>query len=188
MSLLGSNYLCSIQAYGGFTLNQLSEKLTGVTAGALKYYGTAIVFVGTNNVIAQKCEQQQFIAEFMKFILDFQARFQCAKVIVLGFLPRAYCVRQGCIVDKCRYMHAGSPSGFHKRILCINAALDDVFKHDVRLVESFKFLNLFGEIAVKGTWNNSFGGHLSVDGLHLSEKGNELLDNRIFEYLKSINL
>ena len=184
-SLLGTHYICSTRAFSGYNLEKLAQTLDLVKDEAAGYFDIAVISAGTNSLMEENFDKHKFITSLKNFLIAFNEKFCCKHVIVLGFFPRAYCMATGCVPQRCRYLHVESPSILHRRIVQINNALSDLIKHDSRFINGHSFVSMFGEIVKNGTWNNSFGRMLSIDGLHLSRKGNELLDKSLISYINS---
>ena len=184
-TLLGTHFACTTRAFSGYSLEGLTRNLDLVRDEAAGYYDIAIISAGTNNLMEEPFDLHKFMTCLKNFLILFNEKFRCNHVIVLGFFPRAYCMAQNCDPQRCWYLHVESPSILHRRIVQINNSLSDLMKHDSRFINDYRFVSMFGQIVREGTWNNSFGRMLSFDGLHLSRKGNVLLDRSLFSFIKS---
>ena len=189
-SKVAEKYVCSVRAFGGFNLNSLSDKLDLVKSGVQGYYHVSILFVGTNDLISDQFDMWKFISNLKAFLTKFHDKIKCKHVLVLGFMPRSYCNRKYCMTSDCKYLHRGAGKNFpvdlNRRVKKVNDAVGSFIRFDERFVNRFKFLNFFTEINSLGSINNSFGSFLSEDGLHLSDLGNELLDDWLFNFLQDM--
>lgn len=187
-SKVGDGFICSVRAFGGFKMNKLGEKLDFVKNCIKGYYQAGIVSFGTNDLISDDFEIWHFMDQLKELLLKFQTIIECKHVLVLGFMPRAYC-RRACKTSKCLYIHKGHskklPIDFNVRVNKVNYGIDNFIRYDTRF-KSFKFLNFCPEINKLGTLSNSFDDFLSLDGLHLSDVGNEILDTWIYQYLSDM--
>ena len=173
-------------------MEKLSAQLNKVTMGSSKYFDAGIISVGTNNIMDKNYDMWGFMEELKNILIKFKSTVETKHVIVIGFMPRAYCAIQNCPAN-CRYIHKENrnncnkptPADFYRRVVKLNRAAYEMIKHDDRF-EQFKFLNIFSKIILKGSWDNCYGGFLSPDGLHLSSRGNKLLDECLYDHLSNM--
>ena len=181
-------FICTIRAFGGFTIDGLSHKLDSVKGCIYGYYDACVVLMGTNDLVRENFDIWSFMNNFKQILLKFHSRLGCKHVIVLGFLPRAFCKRN-CKTNDCLYIHRGrgkiSASEFNARIWKTNKGIRELITYDDRF-RSFKFVNFCDRIVKLGDADNSFGKFLSVDGLHMSKFGNSLFDKWLIKFLNDM--
>ena len=154
------------------------------------YYQAAVILVGTINLLSDDFDTWRFIKQLQNYLLYFHYKFGFKHVVVLGFLPRAYCKMKNCEISQCLYLHRGHsknlPTDLNFRIHKVNKAIGEFIKFDTRF-KSFRFADFEYKINKLGKISNSYGNFLSKDGLHLSDSGNKLFDKWLFKYLSEIN-
>jgi hypothetical protein len=131
-----------------------------------------------------------FLSNFKQFLFSVIDTFGAngRGIICIGLFPRAFCNHcVGKFVDKkCRNIHRDvSISTMNCNLNTINGQIKELIEFDHRFCE-MTFLSLFETIRASGTWDDGFGGMLSKDGLHLSCKGNELVDRHLLDALNKL--
>ena len=187
-SMLAKKYFCSVSAFGGYRLSQLDDQLSNVKAAAYGHFNAGVIFAGTNDLAVQcNFDMQSFIDNLKNLLLKFLFCTGIEKIVVVGFTPRAYCMKSNCGA-RCLYLHRDEtailPVDYHRRIAKVNKEVASFIKHDDRF-RQFQFLDIFSRIAIRGNWLDSYGGLLHDDGLHFSNSGNRLLDECLFKYLEA---
>jgi lysophospholipase L1-like esterase len=131
----------------------------------------------------------EFMNQLKKFMIELVKTFEGSKIVLIGLFPRAYC--KHCtfknVMPGCRNLHQDIKLWDMNRVInSINYRIKEVCEYDYRFREKVEFLNLFRAVQSSGTRDNAYGGVLSKDGLHLSFKGNQLIDRFIFKALKEL--
>lgn len=188
-SEIGRKFACSIRAFGGFKMDSLSDKLDLVKTCIKGYYDAGIVLVGTVDLISDDFEMWSFMEKLKKLLLKFHYHIGCKHVVVIGFIPRAFCKSRTCSLTQCLYIHPGFskvlPSDLNIRVWKVNKAVNEIIKYDERF-KYFKFMNCCDRIMKLGSLDTSYGNFLSYDGLHLSKSGNHVLDNWLTKFLSDM--
>lgn len=118
---------------------------------------TAVFLIGTNNLGGVSSIPETFYADFVEQYLEIIASLQCKRTIVISLLPR--------VPDAHR-------SGINQEILRLNKELENAFASR----EEILFLDVYANFAHAETHVNPI---YFNDGLHLNNKGYELLTSLV---------
>ena len=172
-------------------VGDISDREDIITKCVCEYYDIVIVLVGNNDLASKNFSTHLFIQHFKRLILQLNVKLGCRNVILLGFLPRAYCRINNCNIQDCMYIHRGFTKipivDIISRIYTVNKNIDEFIKYDERF-RSFRFINYFSAVTKLGTIDDGYGNFLSIDGLHLSKLGNKLLDTWLTRSLGDMEL
>lgn len=189
-SRLGSGHFCSVHAFGGALCSEITGNILDICEKTTKgYYDRVIVMAGTNNMSKQGVSGLYVYREMIK-LLTALAKLG-GTIILIGLLPRGFC--QCSKSEKCRNIHKSSkkknsvmPWEVNKEACRVNDCLFDSITHDVRFSDRFHFVDLFKFVLKQGSYHDNYDGVLRYDGLHLSIKGNEILDRKLGELFENM--
>jgi hypothetical protein len=191
-SFLSSNFTCYTRAFGGYRLRSLDEELNKLPSKARCYFDTCIVMVGTNDSYVDKLpgtksRAQTFSHDLSSLLNNFMTRFEPKKLVVFKLLPRAYCMMRHSKGDSCKNIHLPEVMiSTNKYIYELNDLIRDVTLNDIKVrfeSSDISVLNIWEYMISKGSIEDSFGGLLAFDGLHLSDTGHRWVDTILKDVL-----
>ena len=167
----------------------LNNQLNELSSRAKGYFGTCVAMVGTNDsyfdkLIVSELKVKTFTDDLSSLLINLMTRLEPQKLVVIGLLPRAYCkyCHNELQQTHCKNIHLGGTSIMSSNIFInkLNVVIKDFTLKVMRVrfpSSVISFVSFREAMFMKGTVKDLFGGHLELDGLHLSEIGNDWLDN-----------
>ena len=137
-----------------------------------------------NKLNVSELKVKTFTNDLSSLLINLMTRLEPQKLVVIGLLPRAYCkyCHNELQQTHCKNIHLGGTSIMSSNIFInkLNVVIKDFTLKVMRVrfpSSVISFVSFREAMFMKGTVKDLFGGHLELDGLHLSEIGNDWLDN-----------